>query len=274
MTKFRFLAFIVCYYLMRFILQGAGGNGRDYFIDFLNVGQGDAVLVRTPHNKVLIDAGPDNSLSYELSNYFWNPFCSFDFGFVTHAHADHYYGFTRIAKLCQPKLITFNDVDQLQTSSQVFNQLLQENKINKTFLGDEYFFDGVRIKILYPRSVRDLNLHLNDLNFNSIVMLLEYGDFEALLLGDAQKETLATINWDDIKDQIKPPLEVIKVAHHGAINGFYLPMYDTLKPLYCVISVGKDNTFGHPNPDVVQQLESSGCTVLRTDVKGTIEMKL
>lgn len=277
MSSGKFFVFVVVYYLCRFLVVAVSFTGDDagYFVDFLDVGQGDAILIRTPNHNVMIDSGPDYSASFGLYNYFWSPFCNIDAGFVSHAHADHYFGFMRIAKLCQPKLITFNDVDQLKSGDADFWQKFDQNKLKKTFLGDEYFFNELKIKVLWPRSPQDLNVHPDDLNYNSMVLLVTYGDFEGVFLGDAQKDTLAKIDWESVLAATKGRFDVIKAAHHGAGNGFYLPMYDILQPKFCVIQVGKDNSYGHPDLDVVHQMEDVvGCDVLRTDEVGPIEMRL
>jgi beta-lactamase superfamily II metal-dependent hydrolase len=103
-------------------------------------------------------------------------------------------------------------------------------------------------------------------NNTSVGILVEYGEFRALLTGDSA--TYELHYW--LKHTAIPRVQVVKVAHHGARNGTSAEWIQATKPRLAVISVGARNSYRHPSPSVVQQWESAGARVLRTDLKGTI----
>jgi len=81
------------------------------------------------------------------------------------------------------------------------------------------------------------------------------------------------IDLRKLKRLITGRLDVLKIAHHGAINGYSRELVSELKPRICVISVGEFNTFGHPSPSVIEELEKAGCGVIRTDKAGSVVIK-
>ena len=246
---------------------------KGFYLEVFDVGQGDSIFIRTENGStMLIDGGDNYQADQKLNKEMFFPFCSLDYILVTHPHSDHIKGLEKILKRCKVGTIMFNDVSYGSDDLTVFRDLLRKNNVKKVFIGDEFVLDDVNIKILWPpRELFDSGIkNLNDV---STVVFLDFGNFEALLLGDLQNDNQSKLDLDSIKTLIEGDLDVLKVAHHGSINGTYLPLLTSLKPKNCLISVGSDNKFGHPSLQAVKTMEDAGCRVLRTDLVGDIVIK-
>ena len=123
--------------------------------------------------------------------------------------------------------------------------------------------------MLWP-DLKNTNVDYSNPNNLSTVMFIDYGDFEALLTGDAETEALSQIDISKILPYIDNGLDVYKAPHHGAKNGISLSLLQQLKPKFCPISVGAKNKYGHPSKEALDAFSSVGCTVLRTDKDGDI----
>jgi len=104
------------------------------------------------------------------------------------------------------------------------------------------------------------------------VVFLDYGYFEAILTGDATEKVLGLMDYSFVQDDIDGDLDVLKIPHHGSKYSLHKAFYNKTNPEKCVISVGKDNKFGHPSSEVVNFLKDQGCEVLRTDEIGDIKI--
>lgn len=126
---------------------------------------------------------------------------------------------------------------------------------------------GIKIEVLYPDKSL-LDKEMSDLNDSSIVIKLIYGENKFLLAGDASEkiEQMLLAGSDDLK------ADVLKVAHHGSQYSSSQEFLEEVLPEIAVISVGKDNNFGHPSLRTIKRLERIGAEILRTDQKGTIKI--
>lgn len=237
---------------------------------FYDVGQGDSLLIKTPKGrKVLIDGGPDSKIaSYVLGEFFPLEECHIDVVVLTHPHLDHLSGLLDIFKLCKIETLYMENSEIKSKAFASFKQLIDEEYLeNNNFQvvfphsGDVFNLDDVNFEVKWPST----EFSSGNENYMSIVLLLKYGDFEALLTGDAEKKA-----YDGMV--IPYQVEVLKAPHHGSVDGFNPEFFANLKPLVSVISVGKENKYGHPSPTVVNFLSKLG-TVYRTDVDGTVVIK-
>ncbi|NMB91956.1 MBL fold metallo-hydrolase [candidate division WWE3 bacterium] len=239
-------------------------------IHIWDVGQGDSALVVTPNgNKILIDGGDNFESDFKLSMLV--PFfsCEIDVVVLTHPHSDHIRGLNRIAQRCKVFTVIFNDVDYTSQDYLYFKDLIKNLNVLNVYKGDEFTIDNVKLKILWPTK-EFLQTTINDINETSIMIFLDYKNFEALFLGDAGSNDLSKVDVNSIKPLINEGLDILKVPHHGSKFGLNKEFYADLKPKNCIISVGKDNMFGHPSKEVVDFLLESKCNVLRTDERGDI----
>ena len=99
---------------------------------------------------------------------------------------------------------------------------------------------------------------------------MDYGEFEMLLTGDAEIESLSKLDLSFLSSKIENGLDVYKASHHGAKNAHYLPLIQQLNPINCVISVGSNNTYGHPNSNVLADLTTYCKNLFRTDIDGDV----
>jgi len=253
-------------------------------IVFCNVGQGDAILVFKGTTQMLFDGGPDNSVLSCLSKYmpFWDR--EIEVTLATHSDADHIKGLLEVLKRFKvDRFVSTGFWSGTNTSKALIDELKEKNT-------EELFVDSksrlslaqLKIDILWPSSyylaVRNggvlnhsqvLSAKTSDSQTNdlSIVSLVSFGKFDALLTGDAQQEAEEGI----LEAGFNRSVEVLKVSHHGSKNGLIKEFLETVKPNLAVISVGK-NSYGHPHKEILEMLESAGVRVLRTDQLGDIEV--
>lgn len=243
-------------------------------MEIWDVGQGDAIYISTPGNRVIIVDGGDNfEVDYKISRLMPFYSCYIDFLVLTHPHYDHINGLNRLLQRCEVGTLIFNDVDFNSSQFFYFKNFAEKNNVKNVFAGDSFEVDGVTFKILWPTK-EFLEKSISDINDVSIVIFLDYGDFEALLTGDATDKVLGNIDYDEIANLVDGDFDVLKVPHHGSKYSLHRDFYSKLKPKDCVVSVGKNNRFGHPSPLVMEYFEKTGCRVLRTDELGDIKYKV
>lgn len=232
-------------------------NLKVYFID---VGQGDCILIEKNNKYALIDAG-NNRDGKKLVNYFKElGITSFKYVIGTHPHEDHIGGMDDIIKNFNIEHYLMPDLTiPTPTFEEVLKQLEIKNikyevpEINSKFkLGDAKF------------TTIFLDKNEEDLNNSSIVLKLTYKNVSYLFMADAEKSVEAKILDKDIKS------DVLKVSHHGTKYATTNEFLNVVKPTYSVISVGKNNDYGLPKQEILNRLRNKGIKVYRTDTKGTI----
>ena len=265
-----------------FLYQSASLNNGKLNIVFCNVGQGDAIFIRSPSGKdILVDAGPNNKVIDCLSRHmpFWDK--TIEIAILTHPHSDHLNGFLDVLK--NYKVLSFVTLD-LKNNTSSFNAMLEslkEEKINIGFVyeGDRFRFkDGLSISIVGPSreflvktSPRGLIGERNE--FANVVSLIKFKNFSALLTGDSQREELKealrlSANWRIAQGKIS----ILQVPHHGSKTGLTEELLNQANPKLAVISVGQMNKYGHPATEIIELLKNKGIKILRTDEHGEIEI--
>lgn len=273
MKKTDLTLIVFIYILSSFRLMLPRGTGR-LELRFWDVGQGDAIFIMTPNGKkILIDGGDNFQVDYKLSQVIPFYHCYIDLIILTHPHYDHINGLNRIMQRCKIGTVMFNDVDFSSRDFTYFKTLSQDFKVTSLYAVNKFEIDNVNFNFLWP-SKKFLQNNIADINDVSSVLLLDYGNFEALLTGDATEKVLGNIDYESIKPLVNGSFDVLKVPHHGSKYSLYKPLYSKMKPKLCVVSVGEINRFGHPSPTVINYFEESGCKILRTDQAGDIEMSI
>jgi competence protein ComEC len=270
---FAFLYFIVRYvYYCAFTLTPR--------IVFINVGQGDAtLLVLNSNNGILIDGGPDLSLENSLVGFYTYPWCFIKRIYVSHFHADHLKGFSNLIPRCLNSQTTFNDIIVSSYDSvrlhDLFPNLISLEVFRSTYLGsvEKFKISADKTATIYTIWPRNNTAKISDENDRSLIQLVDIGTYEVLFTGDASGDIIEQALTPNILELIDGRLEVYKVPHHGSSTGRSLKVLEMLRPVNCVISVGR-NSFGHPNPQVLSDLDNYGCEIRRTDLEGNIELKL
>ena len=232
---------------------------KNNYVYFIDVGQGDSVLIVTKNNKsILIDTGGKVGSNYSLMKSNVIPFFKsigirkLDYLFITHGDYDHAgYGID---------LINNFNVKNRFTNRGKYNSL--EKKLDVKSFNDSYIkIDNVEIYSLNSK------LYNNE-NSDSLVLLIIIDNYKLLFMGDASISTEKDImNNYDIGDVF-----LLKVGHHGSKTSSSEEFIDNVNPMYSIISVGKNNKFGHPNKEVLDNL--SGSKIYRTDIDGSIMFRI
>jgi len=263
---------VVCTFFLAgiFFYEQAKFNDGRLHIVICNVGQGDAIFIRTPKGQdVLIDGGRNSSVLSCLSNNmpFWDR--EIELVFATHPDAEHIGGLESV--LTSYKVLSFNTSNKA-TDTQVFKRLQQEIQaqnipLRYIYAGDRYSLsDNVVISTLWPtKEYVESDTGSFETNTFSAVQVLSYGKFKTLLTGDIESSTL------DNLFPIPYKIDVLKVPHHGSKTGLDSQTLSLLNPSLAVISVGS-NSYGHPTPFILDLLNQQGIKTLRTDRSGEIEI--
>lgn len=245
-------------------------SSKQFVLVFCNVGQGDGILIRTPKTHViLIDGGPNDAILGCISSHV--PFFKRDIDvmFLSHPHEDHEVGLISVA---QRYLLRYFVTENLINTTSTFKRLIEyANKTGKpryVTKGERIRTDdGVVITVLGP-SKEFLNttspggVIAEKKEFASLVLLVTYGSFKAVLTGDSQVQELLSAPF--------LPIDVLQVPHHGSATGLSSEILRSFAPKLAVISVGKNNRYGHPNPNTLSLLKQYKLRVLRTDQNGEI----
>ncbi|HEX7542689.1 MAG TPA: hypothetical protein VF385_01235 [Patescibacteria group bacterium] len=244
-------------------------------IVFCNVGQGDATYIRIKNKiDVLIDSGPDKSSLSCLGKYmpFWDR--KIELAFLSHPNNDHYNGYFFILDRYKiDKFITVNSSVVSTTYKKLLSKI-SDKKIPLLFkvTGDKIKVeDGQFIFYWPPISFTSSN----DNDFSSVI-LFESGSvahnaltFRVLFTGDASPFVLGRLSHGAIKK-----IDILKVPHHGSKNGLTKIFLDLADPKMAVISVGKNNSYGHPHKQVLDMLKAKNINIRRTDVEGDVVFKI
>ena len=242
-------------------------------VSFLDVGQGDSIFLRSPSGKtMLVDGGPEGSFP-KIDQYLTSlGVVGLDVVIASHVHADHIGGLISVVDtypvgdFYYPPFDAdsetyFNLLDALKESQATVHQPLAG--VNTLIPWD----DQVEVRILAP-----YDTIYNNFNDTSYIIRVSYQNTAVLLTGDASElgEKLA------LKAQPNHyfKADVLKVAHHGSSDATFEKFLDAVAPAIAVISVGKNNDYGHPDQALLDRLSERGITVYRTDEDGTVTLLL
>lgn len=238
---------------------------------FCDVGQGDAILIKTPSNKyILVDAGPDKKVLECLSRHMPLLSRQIDLAILTHPHADHFMGFHFVKDRYRIKAFA---TEKLTNTTPAFDMILKglnEKNIPKQFVlaGDNWQIgDGVEIRIAGPTqafldSTSPGGTIGESKEFGSLITLISYGEFRVLLTGDSQAAGL-----EEAYEHIGGPITILQAPHHGSATGLTTHLMEELSPQIAAISVGKNN-YGHPSLATLYLLKD--IAISRTDKGGDV----
>ncbi len=237
---------------------------RNLTVYFIDVGQGDSIFIELPNGEsMLIDAGEADSVGRVISLIDKLGYKKIDYLVATHPHSDHIGGMSKVLEMYE---IGKFYMPSSNASSQIYLDLLEQvdalgKKIIPVAAGLTLAPDSsATISFMGPRGSSD------NLNNRSAMMLLTYGEKSFYFTGDAEEQ----------EEMLALPVtecDVLKVAHHGSSTSSTERFLQSVKPKVAVISVGKDNEYGHPHQEVIDRLKAVGCgNILRTDELGTIKM--
>jgi len=237
-------------------------------VTFFDVGQGDSAFIETPGGRqILIDGGPDNTILRKLGEEL--PFYDRDIDLVilTHPEADHLNGIIEVLKSYNVHLVADPGIMKDTGAYQEYQDVLEESRVpyrtlragDRIVIGENIVFDILNPQIATYREI----------NNNSIVARLTYKKHSFLFTADIEKP----VEYELAKENA--PLidsDVLKVGHHGSKTSSTKLFLAAVSPDLAVISVGRNNSYGHPTQDVLENLKEYGIKVLRTDIDGDVKV--
>jgi beta-lactamase superfamily II metal-dependent hydrolase len=240
-------------------------------VTFVDVGQGDGIVIKTPSNRVFaIDGGANKIIEKEVAKETSILTHRVHTLLATHPDADHITGLVPVLKNFDVRMVVESPAkgssgvfDTLENS--IADEVEQGAEVHVGNTGDVIDFgDGVKFTIVSPRTEVWHNEETND---ESVTGLLTYGEYSFLLTGDLP----STKEADVIATGLVPRnITVLKAGHHGSKYSSSDVFLNYLKPTYTVISAGKNNRYGHPNPEAIGRIEKNSKAILSTIDKGTI----
>lgn len=241
------------------ILPRAGPG--ELVVQFLDVGQGDAALLTTPHGKqILIDGGPSGiDLARELGEVMPHWDRSLDLVVASHPQEDHIAGLPEVLE--RMHVAAVDDNGRTNATTTYFEFVERSSPESTLAQGDSFEVDGVAFEVLWPSA----DYWPENLNDTSLVIRVSYEGTSFLFTGDAEGPAL-----EALAESGTLRADVLKVPHHGSKT---TPswVFEAVRPAVAVISVGEGNIFGHPHADTLASLE--GVPTFRTDLSGRVTVR-
>jgi competence protein ComEC len=250
---------------------------NDLKVVFFDVGQGDSIFIQTPQkHQILIDGGPTSVVLEKLGNEM--PFYdrTIDLIILTHPEHDHIGGLLEVLKRYRVENILWTGVLRDTAEFKEWERLLVEEKnavIEIAQAGQRIVCPAntlektVNMNILYPFENLDKQI-IKNTNNTSIIIQLIFGENKFLFTGDAYKSVERKL----IERELLLKSDILKIGHHGSKTSTSEEFIEAVDPEIGVISVGRENSYGHPTPEVLEILKKYGINILRTDELGDIKI--
>lgn len=231
---------------------------------FLNVGQGDCILLKTANHSMLIDSGDIGKDTLVLNYLEEYNVSSLDYLVATHPHSDHIGSMSSvIRKMDKVNMVIMPNKTHTTKTYENLIKLIDEKNIPITIAksGDNFTFGNASIQVLAPNSAT-----YNNLNDYSVVLRVKYGETIFLFTGDAE----AGSESEQLANGLNLKADVLKVGHHGSKTSSTQRYLNAVSPKYAVISSGVNNSYGHPANETISHLTAMGILIYRTNQNGTI----
>lgn len=268
------LACIVGFLLLNCLIYYIPNPG--FYITFINVGQGDGILIHGDNGtKVMVDGG--STSEKQVAKNCIVPYLkaegigTIDYSIITHTDKDHISGILEILENNNSNRIRIKNLvmPDINMKDDTYNELIEKAKLKKVNVlyikkGDTLSLGKTKIKCIYPETTTTAS----DKNDYCTVLSVKNKTSKILLTGDISKEI-----EEKIKDDIEENYTVLKVAHHGSNYSSSEKFLKKVNPKYSIISVGKNNSYGHPGNETMERLRKQGGVIYRTDEKGGITIR-
>lgn len=240
------------------------------FVVFLDVGQGDAVLIRTPSGKnILIDAGPDNLVLERLGEFLPYFDRRLDYIIVSHAHDDHVNGLKEIFRRFKvDNFIYQSDGESSDFFGGLVENISRRSETELLSLRKELqliFSQNCFLKILNP-----LSLSVPDNGNNSLMVKFDCAGQKFLLSGDNELAVEKAL----LKSDFDLDSDIMKASHHGSKTSNSENFLKVVSPNYFIVSVGLNNRFKHPADIIIERVKKANINIKRTDLEGNIAFPL
>ncbi len=269
--KLLYLAIAVVIVLLFFLFYQQSQN-KYLQLTFIDVGQGDAHVVRTPEGQViLIDGGPDRGILRKLGRILPWYERTIDLMILSHPHADHVTGLVHTLNRYEVKQVMLTGALHTTPEYLEFLSLIKDKKIPviSPHQGQLIkFAGGVTMDVFWP-PFSYVGQKVGELNDTSIMNRVNYGTTSVLFTGDTPVKNEGAI----LAAGYNVRAQILKVAHQGSRTSSSPEFLKAVAPEYAVIPVGKGNRYGHPHKEVVERLKSLIPNVLRTDEEGYVRFR-
>ena len=243
--------------------KSSSTNPNEMKVHFIDVGQGDSILIQVNYKNILIDSGPKDEKDKLVKYLNSLNIHQFDYVIATHPHEDHIGNMAyiinnyKVLNFYSPKID--NNTTSFENMAEALSRKNLKIKILKANASTINLGENTLVEVFSP------NLdYYDNLNNYSPIIKISYGHNSFLFTGDAEEE----IEQEIITNNFNLKSDVLKVAHHGSSTSTTKSFLDSVKPKIAVISVGKNNSYGHPTKDTLNKLKES--KVYRTDINGNI----
>lgn len=239
---------------------------RPLKIWMLDIGQGDALLIEFPTGEqMLVDGGPGDSVLAKLGSVLASWDRTLDAVVSTHPDADHVSGIISVLDRYDVSTIYEAGVGAHTPFGQAYEERRDsENaQVVEISQGDVIKIGEVTLTVLWPQQTL-VGVYPEKRNNDGIVFLLEYGQTSMLFTADTEEEA-----EDEYASQVGD-IDVLKVGHHGSLTSTSWNLLELTDPEIALISLGEDNSYGHPHPVILDRLKQVGAKILRTDIDGDI----
>lgn len=229
----------------------------------MDVGQADAILIKQGTSAMLVDAGNNADAEFVVQYIKAQGVTKLNYVIGTHPHEDHIGGLDAVIKAFQiEKIIMPKAVATTKTYEDVLAAIQQKGlRITAPVPGTQYGLGSATFTVLAPNSAA-----YESLNNHSVVIRLAFGETSFLLTGDAEE-----VSEKEMLDKgFVLKSDVLKVSHHGSATSTTANFLGAVDPRCAVISVGTENSYGHPSSSVIKRLQDRGVLVYRTDENGTV----
>lgn len=261
---YRLVVFYIGLLLIVFTYQSYQKN---LWIEFIDVGQGDSILIRSKGANYLMDTGGSLDENNRIGKYITASYLKktgvkrLDGIFISHFHSDHFAGLRDVIDEIDTRVIFIADRDYEDYLKGVNKKIVGLRRGDVLKLKD-----GIEIKIFNPGK----KLYKDNENNNSLVVLMAYGGRSLLLTGDMEEEVEGELlAYEELKG-----IDIIKVPHHGSKSSSSLSFLKHTRPKISVIQAGRSNLYGHPHREVVDNYGSIGSRLLSTKDEGLIRVNL
>ena len=257
---------ILLVFLLIYSKEEKKENLKELEINYIDVGQGNAVLIKTNNKTILIDGGNRSNSRYYYNFIKNTNIKKIDYMIASHYDEDHISGLISILENFEVSNVLCPDYKKDTKIYKSFKNSLKKSKANIIYpkKGDNFNISDARIKILWP------NEYKNGIdNDNSIILKLIHGNMSFLFTGDA------SINIENqlIYSGFNLKSDVVMLGHHGSKYSTSNEFLEEVYPKLAIISVGNNNRYGHPSNRVLKLLNNKNIKFLRTDIDGDITIK-
>jgi competence protein ComEC len=261
-------------FLLTIVIYPFSSSSKTLKMTFIDVGQGDSILVEFPgHKKMLIDGGGTPEDTFDMGEHVVSPFLwkkgikKVDYIVLTHAHPDHMNGLKAVVR--NFRIGEFWEAFSPQDSksyAQLIRQLSSKTVQRRMFRGQVEMIDGIKVEVFNPVQTGP---HISRVeNDQSIVLRISHGRTAYLLTGDIGKD----VETELVRSSFPLLSQVMKSPHHGSDSSSSEKFLQAVSPAFVIISTGAGNRYGLPDPVVLERYERSGIKVYRTDLDGAVEV--